>query len=114
MILDMYRLGNFHVTDNGCPIVLQASLEYWGIDELLIESCCSLKYFPHLDVCHNEKLGDIQAKKVAEEKINEENFGNSKFARFRSRLWETMEYPWKSSLAQLLGNYCTQRAFQYL
>ena len=103
MILDMYRLGKLHVTDTGCPLVMESSLEYWALDELLIQSCCSLKYYPQLDVCQNEKLGDIQAKITAEQKINEENFGNSRFGRFRSQIWDTIEYPWKNSSAQLLG-----------
>ena len=90
MILDLYRLGSLHVTDTGCALVMQTNIQYWAIDELLIESCCSLKYYPQLDVCQNEKSGDIEAKKMTEEKMKEENFGTSKFGRFRSWLWDTI------------------------
>ena len=85
-------------------MVMQSDFEYWGIDELLIESCCSLKYFPQLDVCQNEKIGDEEAKRKAEEKMKREDFGNSKLGRLRSWMWETIEYPWTSSVAQYLGN----------
>ena len=84
-------------------MVMQRDFEYWGIDELLIESCCSLKYFPQLDVCQNEKIGDEEAKRKVEEKLKREDFGNSKLGRLRSWMWETIEYPWTSSVAQYLG-----------
>ena len=72
-------------------MVMQSDLDYWGIDELLIESCCSLKYFPQLEICTNEKLGDNQAKKKTEENLEKENFGDSKIGLFRSWLWDTIE-----------------------
>ena len=70
---------------------MQSDLDYWGIDELLIESCCSLKYFPQLEICTNEKLGDNQAKRKTEENLEKENFGDSKIGLFRSWLWDTIE-----------------------
>ena len=39
-------------------------LEYWCIDELTMEPCCALKYYPQIDVCQSEKDGDIAAKKL--------------------------------------------------
>ena len=103
LILDLYRLGKFHVSDSGCALVLQSNIQYWRLDELWIESCCSLQYYPQLEVCQSEKSGDVEAKKMAEQKMKEENFGTSKFGRFRSWLWDTIEYPWSSNTAQLLG-----------
>ncbi len=32
------------------PPVFQ-DLEYWGIDELLLEPCCALKYYPEIELC---------------------------------------------------------------
>ena len=26
-------------------------LDYWGIDELLLEPCCALKYYPEIELC---------------------------------------------------------------
>ena len=28
----------------------QRDLEYWAIDELIMEPCCALKYFPKIEV----------------------------------------------------------------
>ena len=45
----------FHLAVGGCALVLQKDLEYWGIDELMMEPCCALKYYPEIEICHNEK-----------------------------------------------------------
>ena len=45
----------FHLTSTGCALVLQKDLEYWGIDELMMEPCCALKYYPEIETCVNEK-----------------------------------------------------------
>ena len=31
-------------------MALRRDFEYWGLDELLIEPCCALKYYPALEV----------------------------------------------------------------
>ena len=31
---------------------------YWGLDELDIEACCALKYYPKIEVCRLQKEGD--------------------------------------------------------
>ena len=38
-----------------CALVTKAEFEYWGIDELLLEPCCALKYYPEIETCVNEK-----------------------------------------------------------
>ena len=73
---------------------MRRDFEYWGIDELDLEPCCALKYFPALDVCQSEKDGDLDAKKQAMEQAEEEDFGSSKFGKWRSWMWNTIEYPW--------------------
>ena len=91
------RNGNFHVSENGCALVLQKDLEYWVIDELIMEACCALKYFPQIEViaivihhqrnhdehpdqiCQNEKDGDILAAKKEMKLADEEDFGNRFF-----------------------------------
>ena len=102
-ILDMYRSGMFHMSEGGCALVLQKDLEYWCIDELTMEPCCALKYYPQIDVCQSEKDGDIAAKKMEMELADEEDFGNSCIGQWRSWLWNTLEYPWTSKFAQFVA-----------
>ena len=54
-VSDIYRTNMFHLTSTGCALVLQKDLEYWGIDELMMEPCCALKYYPEIETCVNEK-----------------------------------------------------------
>ena len=72
-----FMQGMFHMSEGGCALVLQKDLEYWSIDELTMEPCCALKYYPQIDVCQSEKDGDIAAKKLEMELANEEDFGSS-------------------------------------
>ena len=57
--------------EGGCALVLQKDLEYWIIgesramifttlqtDEMTMEPCCALKYYPAIDVCQSEKVCD--------------------------------------------------------
>ena len=47
----MYRTHSFHTTESGCALVLQKDIMYWGVDELTMEPCCALKYYPEAEWC---------------------------------------------------------------
>jgi len=80
-----------------CP----QDLEYWGIDELLLEPCCALKYYPEIELCFKEVEGEEQSRmKQAERKANED-FGHSRVGRARKWLWNLTEYPETSLAAQV-------------
>ena len=76
-------------------------LEYWGIDQYLLEPCCALKYFPQLEMSQNEKDEDLEIKKKMLQLSEEEDFGSSKIGRLRSLIWSTLEYPWTSKVSKL-------------
>ena len=51
--------------------------------------------------------GDLKEKQREKELAEEENFGNSAFGQFRGWLWNVMEYPWTSKLAQVrIMHFC--------
>ena len=45
--------------------------------------------------------GDLKEKQREKELAEEENFGNSTFGQIRTWLWNVMEYPWTSKIAQV-------------
>ena len=99
----MYRTHSFHTTESGCALVLQKDITYWGVDELTMEPCCALKYYPEVDVLQSEKDGELKKKRKVLEQAAEEDFGTTEWALWRSWLWNTIEYPWTSKLAQFLA-----------
>ena len=77
-------------------------MEFWNINELLLEPCCALKYFPDIEVCEQEAEGErIRKEKELERKIAED-FGNSRIGRIRSFCWNMTEYPETGRAAQVI------------
>lgn len=59
----------FHLTSTGCALVLQKDLEFWGIDELMMEPCCALKYYPEIETCVNEKQVRVESLSLSKNTI---------------------------------------------
>ena len=60
---------------------------------MMLEPCCALKYYPEMEVCSKEQEGERKAKKRMQEKMVEEDFGESILGRVRTKLWNLSEYP---------------------
>ena len=54
----MCRCGTLHISNGVCALVTKKDLEYWGIDELLLEPCCALKFYPEIELCVKEVEGE--------------------------------------------------------
>ena len=81
--------------------MFKADLAFWGIDELFMDPCCALKYYPEIESCQKEVKSDLLAKKMEEDRKKYENFGESMIGRVRGTLWNIMEYPESSLAAQV-------------
>lgn len=81
--------------------MLQDDLNYWGIDELYLDPCCALKFYPEIESCQKEFKSEILAKKLEEERKKYENFGTTCLGKVRGRLWQLTEYPESSLGAQV-------------
>ena len=84
-----------------CALVTKNDLEYWGIDELLLEPCCALRYYPEIELCVKEVEGEEISRKKARERRQAEDFGDTKLGRVRKYLWNLTEYPETSKAAQV-------------
>ena len=58
VILDVYRRREMHVSENSCPLTSEAEFEFWGLEEIFLQPCCALKYFPRTVSAHIEKHED--------------------------------------------------------
>ena len=99
-IIDCYRMEELHICGLNCALVMQEDLAFWGIDELFLEPCCSIKYFPHIVGCQNELDEENAKKEEDDERQKDENFGHSLKGRIRTKLWNFLEYPETSKAAQ--------------
>jgi hypothetical protein len=100
-ILDTYRTGNLHLNANICAIMTRDDMDYWGIDILLVEPCCAVKYYPEIEICVKEIDMEVNEKREEIEREKIEDFGPSLYGRIRKYLWNLFEYPSTSRGAQV-------------
>ncbi len=100
-ILDSYRTGHLHLPTAHCAYNTREDLAYWGIDELLVEPCCAVKYYPEIEICLTEIDTEETEKQREIEREKLEDFGPSLLGRTRKYLWNLFEYPSTSRGAQV-------------
>ena len=64
-------------------MVMRRDFQYWGLDELNLEPCCALKFYPQIEICNAQIEGDLAEKIKQEAEKRAENFGNTKVGKIR-------------------------------
>lgn len=99
-ILNFYRTGKLHLVDEMCVLAFSDDLEYWGVDELYLESCCQHKYHQRKEHVHEEMRKEAESLRQRDE----EEFGEDKCSQYQKWLWDMLEKPTTSIAARVSRN----------
>ncbi|KAF7710783.1 potassium voltage-gated channel subfamily S member 3a [Silurus meridionalis] len=110
-VLNFYHTGKIHLMEELCVFSFSQELEYWGIKELFLDSCCSGKF-------HEQKEGnywdrneddplqdsfDSTTEEFSELEKDLEKFEGTWCSEKRKQLWLRLENPGHSLMAKILA-----------
>ncbi|XP_035706334.1 potassium voltage-gated channel protein Shab isoform X1 [Folsomia candida] len=88
LILNLYRKNKLHFPeDSVCVMDFADDLQYWGIDELYLDSCCQIKYQQKME----QQLDELKKDEEFLLLHKEEDFGKGMLAEYRAYLWDLFE-----------------------
>ncbi len=96
-ILNFYRTGKLHLVDEMCVLAFSEDLEYWGVDELYLETCCQHKYHQRKEHVYEEMRKEAESLKARDE----EDFGEGWAAGYKKYVWDLLEKPTSSCPARV-------------
>ncbi|KAM4581069.1 potassium voltage-gated channel subfamily V member 1 [Odontesthes bonariensis] len=96
-VMNFYWTGHLHVMEELCEISFLQEIQYWGIDELRINSCCRDRYFRR-----KEQKESLDVQREADD--GDEDFVGAACPALRRRLWDLLEKPESSRAARAFGS----------
>ncbi|XP_011471113.1 potassium voltage-gated channel subfamily S member 1 isoform X2 [Oryzias latipes] len=111
-VLHFYQTGKLHVMEELCVFSFSQEIEYWGINEFFLDSCCSYRY-------HDRKLessrhrswdedSEVSSVDTCVDEISDLNrdmqhFRHVRYGNLKRCLWLTLENPGYSIPSKLFS-----------
>ncbi|XP_069580656.1 potassium voltage-gated channel subfamily V member 1 [Brachyistius frenatus] len=98
-VMNYYRSGHLHVSEELCEMSFLQEIEYWGIDELRINPCCRERYYRR-----KEQKETLDVPREFEADDGDEDFVGAACPTLRRHLWDFLEKPDSSLAARTFGS----------
>ena len=113
-ILNFYRTGKLHCPSDVCGPLFEEELNFWGIDEKQMESCCWSTYTLHREAQENLKVfngpdffeenGSVEDEDEWENRESSDQHRSSNtpaWQRWRSKIWSVFDDHTSSKVAKV-------------
>ncbi|NXU83668.1 KCNS2 protein, partial [Xiphorhynchus elegans] len=110
-VLHFYNTGKLHVMGELCVFSFSQEIEYWGINEFFIDSCCSYSYHGRKMEPDQEKWEEQSDQESTTSSFDEilafyndaSKFDKQPFGNIRRQLWLALDNPGYSVLSRIFS-----------